>query len=81
MKPRCIFDYSKDITYGRVNTNNLIESYHNQIKRMNVEYEGGTISRCSCPAVIQLGIEWHHLALVKMDLKHLEFDNRQRYVE
>jgi len=177
MKPRWMFAYRNDISYGRMNTNNLIESYHNQVKRhylgndrrlyadrliytlyrrllpsyelkyitsdsgagrmfsgnrktveltnmateyaakditdneygrikyegdstvmirslskktvngemvfyrMNVDFEHGTISRCSCPIGFQFGIECHHVALVKMELKHLEFNNQQRDVE
>lgn len=33
MKPRWMFAHRKDISYGCMNTNNLIESYHNQIRR------------------------------------------------
>lgn len=172
-----MFAHRKDISYGRMNTNNLIESYHNQVKRhylansqcryadrviytlyrqvlpsyqlkcitsdsgagrmfsgsrkmvelanvakeyaakdttnnkygrikyegdstvkihslskktvdgskvfyrMNVDFEHGKISRCSCPIGFQLGIECHHVALVKMELKHLEFDSQLRHVE
>ncbi|KAG0376817.1 hypothetical protein BGX24_007160 [Mortierella sp. AD032] len=177
MRPRWMFAYRKDISYGRMETNNLIESYHNQVKRhylgtsrrrytdkiiyvlyrqvlpsyelksvtsdsgagrmfagsrrtlelrnmakeyaaknitdnkygrikydgdstvkirslstktadgknvyyrMSIDFEHGTISRCSCPTGFQFGIECHHVALVRMELKHLEFDSQQRRVE
>lgn len=48
---------------------------------MSVDFEQGTISRCSCPTGFQLGTECRHVALVKMEMKHLEFDNQQRRIE